>query len=435
MRPSLVRRLLGMSLAVAVLAVAATAWLTTADTGRRLQHEYAASIETDSQVYGELLVFAAERGSWDGVDSLVRRLAEQIGRRVTLIEVDRGVIADSAAPNAPALSGGPVARLEPDGVVPAWLHIGGQDRFDPFSDGGWLRTALTAAAVLLAAAGLTVVVGRRVTRPVRLLTEAAQRMGAGNHSARVEVRGDDEVARLGAAFNAMASSMEAARRSRESMTADVAHELRNPLANLTGQLEAAQDGVVALDDDLVASLREETTHLTQLVEDLAVLAMADAGQLRLHPEPTDVTDIARKVVAGNQPSAARKGITLSAVTAKPAVTVTDPLRLRQALGNLVVNAVRYTNSGGHVTVTVHTGHDDIRVEVADNGPGIAAEHLPHLFDRFYRAEKSRTRGGGGSGLGLAITRGLVEAAGGSVEAVSVEGQGSRFTIRDRKSVV
>ncbi|TDE08214.1 ATP-binding protein [Jiangella asiatica] len=319
--------------------------------------------------------------------------------------------------------------MEPHLADPALLYIGSSDRFDAFSGGGWLRTALTGLAVLAAATGVTVLAGRRLTHPIRTLTAAAQRMASGGRGARVRVTGRDELARLGHAFNAMASAIEENERQRKAMVSDIAHELRTPLANVRGYLEAAEDGVVPLDRELVSSLLEESSLLQRLIDDLQDLALADAGMLRLHPEETDVAHLARQVAAAHGASAAAAELSLTVEAADCVVVDADPTRLRQALGNLVSNAVQYSGPGARVRVRVSRTGDDVVLAVTDDGPGIAAEHLDRLFDRFYRTDTSRTRSTGGSGLGLSITKHLVEAHGGTVAVDSTEGSGSTFTIR------
>jgi two-component system sensor histidine kinase BaeS len=236
------------------------------------------------------------------------------------------------------------------------------------------------------------------------------------------------VARLGHAFNAMASSVEANDHQRRVMVSDVAHELRTPLSNIKGYLEASEDGVVPLDGALVRSLQEEAALLERLVSDLQELALADAGMLRLHPEERDVAELAAQTVAAHRAAADAGGVALELAAGDPAVAVVDPARIRQALGNLVANAVTFTPAGGVVRVSVLPRPAGVDIAVSDTGPGIGEEHLPYVFDRFYRADPSRSRATGGSGLGLAITKHLVEAHGGRVTVSSTAGKGSTFVI-------
>jgi len=318
--------------------------------------------------------------------------------------------------------------LRPYVAPAAKLYLGTSDRFNVFSVEGLLRTAATALGVLLLAALVTVLAGRRLVRPILALTGAAQRMTHGDRAARVPVTGSDEVARLGHAFNAMASSIEQGEHQRRVMVSDVAHELRTPLSNIKGYLEATEDGVVALDRALVGSLLEETALLERLVSDLQELALADAGMLRLHPEERDLAELAQQIVAAHRAAADTAGVSLELSVAGPAIVTVDPARIRQALGNLVANAVKFTPAGGSVTVSVQPRAGWVDLIVSDTGPGIAAEHLPHLFDRFYRADPSRSRSTGGSGLGLAITKHLVEAHSGQISVTSTVGRGSTFSL-------
>jgi two-component system sensor histidine kinase BaeS len=318
--------------------------------------------------------------------------------------------------------------LRPYVAPAAKLYLGTSDRFNAFSGDGLWRTAATALIVLLIAAAITVLAGRRMVQPIHALTGAAQRMTAGDRTARVSAGGKDEVGRLARAFNTMAETIERNEQQRKAMVSDIAHELRTPLSNVRGYLEAAEDGVVPLDRALVRSLLEDAGLLERLVGDLQQLALADAGMLHLHPEECDVSDLARQVVAAYCGSAERLGVDLELSAAEPVTVQGDPGRLRQALGNLVDNALSYTGEGGRVEVSVRRSGGFVECAVADTGPGIAAEHLPHLFERFYRADPSRSRATGGSGLGLAITKHLVEAHSGAVEVKSTVGKGSVFTI-------
>ncbi|MFB6723475.1 sensor histidine kinase [Kribbella sp. NPDC056345] len=630
MRRSLLFRFLGLSLAVALGAVVATAVIASYSTTEQLQgelQENAGQLEVDGRIYGELSTYALNHAGWAGVDKEVRRLADDLGRRIALTKPDGTVIADSArvlgaAPELPSVpaatidarnegglaftgairsyssgpmpvagtamqttlartatfpltyswgltaveqeqrkvlaeqasrclaaqgiksdvsvtDGAPMVALEAeniDGVtvrqvwrpsanlatfegagaaaggeaspnaadrcvpkglyapsakaklvnddevrrasacltaanipfttltsdglravtpkdqntVPAEffecstqarsqaiapyvapaakLYLGSKSTFNVFSGEGMLRTAATALGVMLIAALVMLLTGRRLVRPIVALTGAAQRMRNGDHAARVPVTGKDEVARLGHAFNAMAESIQRSDFQRKAMVSDVAHELRTPLANIKGYLVASEDGVVPLDGELVTSLLEETGLLEHLVADLQDLALADAGMLRLHPAPRDLSELAQQVVLAHRPAAETAGVTLTANVPAEAVVSIDSARMRQALGNLVSNAIRYTPTGGTIVVGVRRVDDGYNLTVTDNGAGIAEEHLPHLFDRFYRAEQSRSRSTGGSGLGLAITKHLAEAHHGRITVTSKLGEGSVFTL-------
>ncbi|MGW4486546.1 sensor histidine kinase [Amycolatopsis sp. NPDC004368] len=318
---------------------------------------------------------------------------------------------------------------------PAWLYITEQGSDQPpsgftLSPDNQVRLAEVAGAILVLTVVATGLASIRLIRPLHALTGAAQRMEAGEAGARVKVKGKDEIARLARAFNDMSEAREKLEVARKAMVSDVAHELRTPLANIRGWLEATQDGVSRLDDELVASLLEEALHLQHIVDDLQDLALADAGALRVHPEPIDANSLLGQLAAAHAARADTAGVTLTVQTMPDPAVTADPVRLRQALDNLVSNAVRHTPRGGSVTVSALRSGPDVVFSVTDTGIGIAAADLPHLFDRFWRADKARTRGAsGGSGLGLAIVRNLAQAHGGEVTVRSTVGAGSTFTLR------
>lgn len=286
----------------------------------------------------------------------------------------------------------------------------------------------------LAATALAVLLGFgiswRLTTPLRQLTRAAGAIAEGNLRERVPASGRDEIADLGRAFNQMAASLEEGETLRRNLMADVAHELRTPLTVIQGNLQAILDGVYPLDETQVAGLYDETRLLTRLVDDLRELALAEAGQLRLERAPVDLVALAQAVVANFAPAAETAGVTLLAPTGDQAVHVMgDADRLGQVLRNLLSNALRHTPAGQQVTVRVEEADHQAVLTVADTGTGIAADDLPHVFDRFYRGNKSRGRRVGSAGLGLAIARQLVMAHGGEISVESAEGAGATFTVR------
>lgn len=315
---------------------------------------------------------------------------------------------------------------------PAAVSVPGFD----LSPANTTRIAGVTALVLALTVGASVIAGVRLVRPLHALTGAAQRMRDGLDSAPVPVGSDNEIGRLAATFNDMASHRARLEEQRKVMASDVAHELRTPLSNIRGWLEAAQDGLAEPDPAFLSSLLEEAVQLQHIINDLQDLGAADAGALRLHPEPVDIGHLLGQVAAAHQATAEVAGVTLAVAAAapgapRPPLFDADPVRLRQAVSNLVSNAIRHTPAGGRVTLRSYgTGAgDEVIVEVADTGSGIPADSLPHVFDRFWRAEKSRNRSTGGSGLGLAIVLKLAEAHGGTAGVVSTEGEGSVFTVR------
>ena len=266
----------------------------------------------------------------------------------------------------------------------------------------WLIGGLGAAALLAVLVMLTVF--RRVFRPVEALTEGARALAGGRLDTRVSVRGDDEVAELGRAFNSMAEALERNERTRRSMVGDVAHELRTPLTSIRVQIEAVQDGVIAPDAKWVASIAEDAAALAHLVDDLQQLSLGDAGALRLEIAEVSVAEIIER--ATNSLSARDISITID--IPRDLTIRADARRLVQVIRNLVVNALAFATSS--ITISAKPGE----IRVADDGPGVPPEHVDRIFDRFYRADPSRSRATGGAGLGLAIARQLVELHGGTI---------------------
>ena len=317
-------------------------------------------------------------------------------------------------------------QLAPYVAPPAYLYVYGPARQAgtvlQLSRAGTVRVATVAGLVLAVALAVTLLVGRRISRPLRALTHAVE-SGASD----LPVRGRDEIGRLTAAFNDLAERREAVERQRRAMVSDIAHELGSPLTNIRAWLQAARDGVTAPDAELLDLLADEAELLEHVIDDLRDLAAADAGRLRLHPEPVYVNELLGQVVAAHGSRA--DGVTIAVETTGDPEVMLDPNRIRQAVGNLLSNAVRHSPPGATVTVRSRLDGDDLVIEVADTGTGIAEHDLPHVFDRFWRADKSRNRNTGGSGLGLAIVRKLAEAHGGTATATSRLGHGSTFTLR------
>ncbi|MFE3851075.1 sensor histidine kinase [Streptomyces griseorubiginosus] len=289
------------------------------------------------------------------------------------------------------------------------------------------KVAGVAALVLVLTLAVTVTVGTRLVRPLRALTDAARH--SPQEHLRVPVTTNDEIGHLAAAFNDLSERRERLEDQRKAMVSDVAHELRTPLSTIRGWLEAAQDGLATSDEKFVASLLEEALLLQHIVDDLQHLAQADAGRLRLHPEPLNLRELLDHVAAAHRGRAETAGVTLTTRIEDTPVLHADPARLRQSVGNLLSNAIRHTPPGGAVTLGCRGEGEVTVIEVADTGTGIAADDLPRVFDRFWRADRSRSRQTGGSGLGLAIVRQLVEAHGGTVSVTSTPGRETVFTLR------
>jgi two-component system sensor histidine kinase BaeS len=292
----------------------------------------------------------------------------------------------------------------------------------------WPALLAAAGVALLAFLG-TLLLSRRVLRPIGTLTGASRRLAAGNLAERVPVRGHDELSVLATSFNSMAESLQASKEQQRNMVADIAHELRTPLANIRGYLEALKDGVIKPETTLFVSLYEEAVLQQRLIDDLQDLAQAESGTMIYHRTHLDVAELLTTCRTAHATAADGRGVGLEVyVYQRPAVDG-DPDRLRQVLGNLITNALRATPTGGSIRLRALVDQDDVVIEVADTGRGIEPDDLAHVFDRFWRADNARGRSTGGSGLGLAIAREIVTAHDGSLAVESEVGQGTVCTIR------
>jgi signal transduction histidine kinase len=278
---------------------------------------------------------------------------------------------------------------------------------------------LLAIGLLLAAllAGRAV---RRMAAPIGEVMEAADRVAGGDYRARVQARGPVEVRRLARSFNQMAERLAANEAQRRNLLADVAHELRTPLSVIRGNVEGVLDGLYPADEAHLGPILEETAVMARLLDDLQTLSTAEAGVLRLNRQRVEPASLVQDAVAAFRARADAAGVGLDwrAAPGVPELDV-DPVRIGEVLANLLSNAVRHTPSGGSVTVVVEPSGAEVAFTVADTGPGIDADALPHVFDRFVKSA-----GSGGAGLGLAIARGLVEAHGGRIAATSDAGRGT-----------
>ena len=306
---------------------------------------------------------------------------------------------------------------------------------DDISSGFAERTNKFLLQVLLIGAILAIVFGMLVSRwlsaPLTHLVDGTQAIARRDLSFRVTEQGSAEMRDVSNSFNEMAAALEDAETLRRSMLNDIAHELRTPLTILEGNLRAMLDDVYPLEKAEIARLYEQTRHLHRLVDDLRLLAQAEARQLPLQRSPSDLTVLLEEVVELFSPLAGEKNISLNTSLPRSSVFVAvDRMRLAQTLQNVLANALQHTPAGGIITLSLRAEKDMTAITVADNGDGIASENISHVFDRFYRVDKNRTRDTGGVGLGLAIAQALVEAHDGKIDVASAGvGQGSTFTIR------
>jgi signal transduction histidine kinase len=395
--------------------------------------------------------YYSERGDWAGIQPQVEELGSLYGRRIVLTDKNGIVVADSQAdlvgqpyhpPAAETALLLPSAPSPPRPFLPppppvteslGTLYIGPESSTEPSSP-LYLSQSITQFIIwgcLIgggAALVVTFILSRRILSPIKALTEAAKRFGQGDFSQRLESKDKGEMGELSRAFNSMAGDLERTEQLRRNMVADVAHELRTPLSNLKGYLEAVSDGMIKPDAKTFHSLNEEASLLSRLVDDLQELSLAEAGELRLDYQIGDIAELIKQTVAAMQTQAMTKGISVSIDLPDklPAVNI-DSHRIRQVMRNLLENAVAHTAKGGSITVSASQQGKQVEVSVTDTGEGIPAEDLANIFERFYRVDKSRTRATGGSGLGLTIARRLVEAHGGQIKVQSELGKGSRFS--------
>ena len=291
-----------------------------------------------------------------------------------------------------------------------------------------LLYAIIASAIV--AVAVSVFFSRGVVAPLRAMTDASQRIAAGHYDERVKINGGDELAQLGERFNQMAEKLEQVESMRRRLIGDVSHELRTPLTAIKGSMEGLMDGVLPATNETYQQIHAEADRLNRLVDDLQELSRVEAGSYHLDIKPVDVSSLVQTVAKRLSLQFESKRISLDLELAPGLTRVqADEDRAVQVLTNLVGNALQYTPENGKVIISVKQKNDEVQIAVKDSGIGIPPEHLAHIFDRFYRVDKSRSRqAGGGSGIGLTIARALVEAMGGRIWVESEgEGQGSAFT--------
>ncbi|HUN08172.1 MAG TPA: ATP-binding protein [Aggregatilineales bacterium] len=380
-------------------------------------------------------------GEWSGHDMNEPDMMDDMGvvfsDRIILAQVNGTVVvdttgtligedlrADDLSRGAPILAGG--QRIGTLIITP--LDI-------PASPAGDFLSAVNRSALLagIAAGSLALILGSvlfvQIIRPLRRLSAAAQGIAAGDLSQRVQLSCNDEISQVSATFNHMAETLQRYAVERRNMMGDIAHDLRTPLSIIQSNLEAMLDGVLPATPEEMTSLHQETLHLNRLITDLRTLSLAESGQLNLQKQAVEPGSLIQQVSDRMHLIAEEKSITLETDIASDLPPVqADPERLIQVMTNLVDNAIRYNMKGNRVIVAARHGNGHIELSVSDNGPGIPPEEITHLFERFWRAEKSRNRATGGSGLGLAIVKQLVEAHHGEVQVESQTGSGTRFTV-------
>jgi signal transduction histidine kinase len=378
-------------------------------------------------------------GSWEGLSELLNpQLQELPPLEQPLVIADAtGLVFISSDPrllgrrlSERELSAGVPIRVRGERVgtlimaIPAWT-------FNPleqaFSQSVRDSILLAGAIALIIALGLGILFVRRLARPLEELRVAAEQISQGRSPPRVHITSSDELGRLGQTFNQMAESLQRSEALRRQLILDIAHELRNPLMVQQSHLELLLDNVVPPTPEQLQTIYEQNLLLGRLVRDLQLLALADAGELQIVRVPTQFREILQRVIAHIHPTLEEKQIALESQIADDLPTVAvDPQRIEQVLLNLLDNACRYTPPGGKIVLSAYREDGAVHVSVRDGGPGIAPEDLPHIFERFYRGDKSRARSSGGTGLGLSIAKALIEAHGGKIWAENAPQGGACF---------
>ena len=387
----------------------------------------------------ELSRFYFSHRDWHGIQPFIEQWGNLYEQRIVLTDAEGTVIADSQGElmgkhHAPDASGRSLSTMRHEGAI-GTLYITPKSSSELGFDSLQIlfRTigrffvwgGLLAVAIALI---ITFFLSRRILAPVKALTYAAKRLGGGDFTQRVQVKDRSELGELATTFNSMAADLERAEQLRQNMVADAAHELRTPLSNISGYLEAIRDGVKKPDAETIRSLDEEAALLSRLVNDLQELSLAEAGALKLHSQTADITKLIKQTVDARQTQAVTKGVSISIdLPDKLPLVNIDSQRISQVLCNLLENALAHTARGDIITVRARQEGDWVELAVIDTGEGILAEELHNIFERFYRVDKSRVRATGGSGLGLTIAKRLVEAHDGKIEAHSEPGKGSRFS--------
>jgi two-component system sensor histidine kinase BaeS len=426
------RRLLAAFVLVALSSVAVLTAAALVATDRGLA---SAQRVEQQRVTGRVAAEAARAytaaGGWAGADlSAAQAVADSAGARLVVHDTTGAMV-------WPGQGRGPGMHAGTTGGVYAPVTVAGRQVgsvrlvFPAASSEGrsvawsWVvGAAVVALATALAVSGFVV---RRLTRPLTRLADAARRLAAGDRGARARVDAPGELGAVAGAFDTMADEVVRAETVRRQLAADVAHELRTPLAALQAGLEELRDGLREPDVPRLTALHDQALRLGRVVQDLADLSAAESAALSLRPADVDLADIARSALAAQRPQLDAAGLRVEADLTTAAPVRVDPDRINQALVNLLANSVRYCRSGDRVTVGVRVIDGTARLTVADSGPGIPADELPHIFDRLWRGRDAAAVAG--TGIGLAVVRELVTAHGGTVTAMSPSAGGTTITVR------
>lgn len=436
MRASLQWRLLAafvVVILVAVIVVAAVGMQSTAS-------QFSVFVARSGQMQHRPLVmmltqYYARYQTWTGAQNLIGNSLGWMGEHIVVVDAQNVVVIDSNnAMLGQTFHPGPLdtaTEIRDSSGVIGHLYVNpSQDSVQlgvDFLQASAHGLGLAALAASLVAVGLSFLIARRITAPVRTLTTAAEKMAHGDLNQRVVVTSSDEIGELGGAFNAMASSLARTDQIRRNLVADVAHELRTPLTSVLGSLEAMRDGVAEPNPAFLNSAYEEALLLKRLVNDLQELSLAEAGQVQLDRQGVALATIVDGATRAMAEQAQAKDIAIHSTVPPDLRVAVDAERIGQVLRNLLTNALAFTPAQGRIEISAQGSGDWVEVSVADTGSGIAAQDLPFVFERFYRADKSRARTTGGAGLGLAIAKQWVEGHGGKIRVESKLGRGATFT--------
>ena len=435
MRLSLAWKLLLGYLLVVAVSITTFAVLANRSTERELRLAMGRNPEGTLVAAEQLAAYFRGRGSWEGVDRLYaagQHMAGMMGRGAGVPAVvdlqGMPLLGDVVGPQdvrgaTPILVDGTIVGYVLPPAAGAVLQAE-RDLVARVNRAILLAALLSLGAALIGASLLTA----GMLKPVQELTSAARALAGGDLTRRVTVRTRDEVGALSEAFNHMGDSLQQAETLRRDMTADIAHELRNPLSVMQARVEAVIDGVYPPTPENLEPVLEQTRLLSRLVEDLRTLALADAGQLPLEQTEISLNGLVERTASGYAAQAEASGVDLRLHLAPDVRVNADPGRIEQVIGNLLANAVRHAPSGTAVDVSLEVGDGRARLEIADRGEGIPAEALPYVFERFYRADRSRSRDMGGTGLGLAISRQIVQAHEGKITAANRPEGGAAFIV-------
>ncbi len=324
--------------------------------------------------------------------------------------------------------------LKVEGKLVGWLvpaanqraHNNNQQNFLGTVQQGLIISSIVTLLIALSLGGFLI---QSFTRPIRKLAGATEKVAGGELGFQVDVDSKDELGKLASSFNSMSADLEKSDLARKQMTADIAHDLRTPLTIMQGYTEAMSEGKMAGSQEIYQVMHQQAKHLNYLIDDLKTLSLLDSEELAFQIQNIDPSYILQQVESAFTPLAREKGIDFSLITNQklPRLDL-DPDRLTQILGNLISNAIQVLSSGGEIEISASQEGENLLLKIADNGPGISDENLPLIFDRSFRADKSRASENGSSGLGLAITKKLVEAQGGSISVESNVGSGTTFLI-------